>query len=363
MKILIFSHEFPPDIGGAGVVAEQNAKILAETGNDVTVLTRYRESSLDNDLIYSIKRVKTYGKLWFITYKNAVDFSEYDLILLNDPASLYIAGLYFNKEIFDKSTAFLHGSEPELIYKKHSLFRSITFFKFFYTKALTKVKHIISVSHFMKEKFLSNTNLHSLSSKMIVNYAGIDSEVFSPEKNADLKQELSLPQGAQLLISVSRLVTMKGYPEMLNIFEKLLAVDNDFYWAVVGTGEYLEDFKKEIKMKKLESRVFLLGPKKRSELRYYYSGSDVFWLLSNYEESFGLSYLEAQACGIPAIGFNKCGVKEAISVDTGFLIDTADEIIPILVNKKYKNIQPDSLKNFICYFNGKNLTNNLLNLM
>lgn len=363
MRVLIFSHEFPPDIGGAGVVAQQNAKALAEAGNDVTVLTRNRKINVENELIYSVKRVHTYGKLWFLTYKYAVDFSDYDLIVLNDPASIYVAGLFFNKETFDKTIAFLHGSEPELIYQKRSLFQVITFFKFFYTSALAKVKHIVSVSYFMKEKFLNRTKLHFLSSKIVVNYAGIDNKLFSPDHKGKLKKELSIPQNSQLLISVSRLVRNKGYPEMLNIFEKILTVDNEFYWIVIGSGDYLEDFKKEIKIRKLESHIFLIGSKKRNELRYYYSNSDVFWLLSNYEESFGLSYLEAQACGIPAIGLNKYGVKEAISVDTGFLIDSPDDIFEVLVDKKYKNILPSTLKRFSDSFSNDRLAIKLLDLM
>lgn len=363
MRILIFSHEFPPDIGGAGVVAQQNARALAEAGNDVTVLTRDRKINLENDLIYTIKRIPTYGKLWFLTYKYAVDFSDYDMIILNDPASIYVAGLFFNKETFDKTIAFLHGSEPELIYQKCSPFQVITFFKFFYTSALTKVKHIVSVSYFMKEKFLNRTKLHFLSSKIVVNYAGIDSKLFNPDQKGKLKSELSIDQDSQLLISVSRLVRKKGYPEMLNVFEKVLKADNKFYWIVVGSGDYLEDFKEEIKIRKLEGRIFLIGSKKRNELRYYYSNSDVFWLLSNYEESFGLSYIEAQACGIPAIGLNKYGVKEAISVDTGFLIDSPDDIFEVLVDRKYKNILPESLKCFSDSFNHDRLAKKLLDLI
>ena len=40
MKILLVSQEYPPAVGGAGVVARQNAEELSRQGHAVTVLTR-----------------------------------------------------------------------------------------------------------------------------------------------------------------------------------------------------------------------------------------------------------------------------------------------------------------------------------
>ncbi|MBD3842802.1 MAG: glycogen/starch synthase, partial [Campylobacterales bacterium] len=111
-KILIFSHEFPPDIGGAGVVAEQNARALSKNGYSVTVLTK-EQKVIKQSKEYRIIPVKSFGKLWFIMYRNSVDFDSFDLIFLNDPASVYVAGLFFNKKLLLKSIVFLQGTEPE----------------------------------------------------------------------------------------------------------------------------------------------------------------------------------------------------------------------------------------------------------
>ena len=43
-KILIFSHEFHPFGGGAGVVAKHYAKKLSDEGNEITVLTKQIEN-------------------------------------------------------------------------------------------------------------------------------------------------------------------------------------------------------------------------------------------------------------------------------------------------------------------------------
>jgi hypothetical protein len=62
-KILIFSHEFPPDVGGAGIVAEQNAKGLFHNGYSVTVLTREQKvlNSRKNTKLLLLKVLVNYG--------------------------------------------------------------------------------------------------------------------------------------------------------------------------------------------------------------------------------------------------------------------------------------------------------------
>lgn len=360
-RILIFSHEFPPDVGGAGVVAEQNARALSLLGHDVTVLTRYRCSNMVKDHIYRLKEVHVLNKLWFLSYKKAVDFSSYDLILLNDPAAIYVAGLFFNKKTFKKSFAFLHGSEPELIYIRSSFSYKISFFRHYYTKALNKIKRIVAVSDFMKNKFLDQTKLIHLESKMMVNYAGVDLDMFKPSLINDLKKNLNLPPGSQLLISVSRIVKMKGYPKMLDVFERVVKNDNSFYWMVIGSGDFLDEFKNQLLIRGLQDHVFVLGPKPREELSYYYSNADVYFLLSEYEESFGLTYLEAQACGTPVIGLNHSGVKEAVSLKSGFLISDHDDLFTILIEKKYDTFDSLSIIDFANNFSVRNLVLRLVN--
>ncbi|EKO3926158.1 glycosyltransferase family 4 protein, partial [Vibrio metschnikovii] len=143
---------------------------------------------------------------------------------------------------------------------------------------------------------------------------------------------------------------MKGYPVMLDIFDRIIKKDRNYYWLIVGDGEYLNELKKKVETKGLQKHIFFLGSKPRAELSYYYSNADAFWLLSEYEESFGLSYLEAQACGIPAIGPNHSGIKEAISTNTGFLIDDADYCLEVILLKYYHLIDRKDILAFASRF-------------
>lgn len=349
-NILIFSHEFPPFGGGAGVVAKDYAQKFSDDGFDVTVLTN-KIDNLDFDVEYTIHTVKTLKKVWFLSYCNSVDFNSYDKIVLNDVAAVYCAGLFFTKKQLEKSIVFLHGSEPEDIFEKPNLFKKIFGFRYFYTKALMHVSKIIAVSHFMKEKFVSRTKLYKLEQKISISYTAIDTEVFYQQIDGNFKSKLNISNNTQVLLSVSRIVEGKGYYAMFEIFKKLLLEDKNYLWIIVGNGNYSDKLKTLVKNAKIESYVVFLGAIPRKDLSYYYSNVDVFWLLSNFDESFGLVYLEAQACGCPVVGRNKAGVKEVVlNGKSGFLVNNRDEVLNILKYEKYLDLEEENINSYIQRF-------------
>ena len=135
INILIISHEFPPFGGGAGVVAYQYCLKLLENGYNVTLLTRYQkvfQKELDKIKIITVRHIP---KLWFVPYfflSKKLNLEKLDTIILNDIAAGYIAGRYLNKNILGQCIPILHGSEPENIYNKQSIwFKCIHFNKYY----------------------------------------------------------------------------------------------------------------------------------------------------------------------------------------------------------------------------------------
>ena len=89
--------------------------------------------------------------------------------------------------------------------------------------------------------------------------------------------------------------------------------------------------------------------------------ADCFWLLSNYDECLPLVYLEAQACGIPAIGRKKGGTQETIrNRRTGFLVKSDEECLEILLNREYRYIEKDALRDFSASFDKIQATQSLI---
>jgi glycosyltransferase involved in cell wall biosynthesis len=71
-------------------------------------------------------------------------------------------------------------------------------------------------------------------------------------------------------------------------------------------------------------RVTFVGRRGRETLKYYYSAADVFVTVPWYEP-FGITPVEAMACGTPVIGSNVGGIKYTVrDNETGYLIPLND---------------------------------------
>ena len=105
-----------------------------------------------------------------------------------------------------------------------------------------------------------------------------------------------------------------------------------------------------VRLLSLENYITFVDKVPRNDLKLYYQMADLFWLLSEYRESFGLVYIEAQACGTPALGLNQYGVREAISDKTsGYLVNNDDEILEVILEKRFNQLE----KNDITYYANK----------
>lgn len=132
------------------------------------------------------------------------------------------------------------------------------------------------------------------------------------------------------LITVGRLIPLKGQLYGIKAVEALIKKGCLVKYTIVGDGESLEDLKAYVKANKLESYVIFTGNKNQTEVKELLSKSDVFLMTSTYDhhkrrEAFGVVSLEAQALGVPIVGFDSGGFKDTIKNNTtGFLVADRD---------------------------------------
>ncbi|WP_318407059.1 glycosyltransferase family 4 protein [Photobacterium leiognathi] len=361
-KILMFSHEYPPYGGGAGVVASQFIKELSSHNNiKVDLLTH---SNVNKELFCNETYHVTLKKgMWLFNYakyiKNNINLDNYDYIICNDIISIHIAGLFFSKKHLNKTILFLHGSEPEYFIEEKNIKYFMFFNQFSFKRAVKHSKKIVCHSKYMMKKFESSMKDNDWFGKTKVIYFGYDSEIFNKGAKSSVNNvELNL-------LTVSRIEKKKGFLRKLILFNTLVnELKVDAHWDIIGTGSYIDEFKDIVKSFNLKHRVKFLGNVKRDRLKKHYYKCDLFWLLSEYKESFGLVYIEAQACGTTVIGNNSYGVKEAIiNNQTGFLVDNDEQLIDIFTQKKYQYIDSDECVKFASQFTSKKATEQLLNEM
>ena len=346
-SILLVSHAFPPDVGGAQNVAVQNARALSQS-YDLEVLTGTPAASgWDDQYNFEVTRLNISFGLWPLWY--AVAFTQrrkksYKAVILNDPASIYAAGLSAPQSILRRSIAYLHGSEPEFFFLSPKFLYRLIRFRHYFVKGLNRCQVVVPVSKYMKRKFIEQTGLDHLQSKMQVSYAGVDHAVFYPDP-FEFRQSYGIEESSEVLLSASRIVKGKGYDEMLSIFKKLHEEDRAFHWVIAGDGHYREALTNKVKRAGLSNVVTFLGEIPQEELRQYYSSVDVFWLLSRFQEAFGLAYIEANACGVPVIGRNHGGIPESIKdKETGFVVDEPEECIDILRSRCYNQLSAKEIR-------------------
>lgn len=123
-------------------------------------------------------------------------------------------------------------------------------------------------------------------------------------------------------VSVSNLHEGKGIDLVLDALAILDARGvRDWTYTIIGDGIERSSLVARAQAHNLDDRVDFLGSKPHESVFETLLESDVF-VLPSYREAFGISYLEAMACGLPAIGVRGQGPEAFIEHGlSGFLIE------------------------------------------
>jgi glycosyltransferase involved in cell wall biosynthesis len=126
------------------------------------------------------------------------------------------------------------------------------------------------------------------------------------------------------LLFFGRVTPMKGFLDALEALGKLAARGKrDWTYRIVGTGRHDWARAKAAELG-IAERVELSGPVDDAGLRRELEWADLA-ILPSHAESFGLSFVEAQAAGIPVVGFAAGSVPEVVADgETGWLAPFRD---------------------------------------
>lgn len=146
---------------------------------------------------------------------------------------------------------------------------------------------------------------------------GVDTERFRPElETDDLRQRIGLKAEQVLLLSVGRLSRRKGFDEVIRCLPELRRQGFDVHYAIAGIGEDREYLAALAIEHCVEDCVHLLGSVSADELPRWYNACDVFVMpnrdINGDTEGFGMVFMEAAACGKPAIAGIAGGTGSAV---------------------------------------------------
>ncbi|WP_455581268.1 glycosyltransferase family 4 protein [Dysosmobacter sp.] len=131
------------------------------------------------------------------------------------------------------------------------------------------------------------------------------------ERLRELRRGLDIPQEALVLVYVGRLAEEKNLPQLLR---HVAAMErDDIRLLLVGDGPYRGALEAQVRSMGMEGIVRFAGMVAPAQVADYYRVGDLF-VSASASETQGLTYLEALACGLPAL----CLRDECL---TGVVID------------------------------------------
>ncbi len=174
------------------------------------------------------------------------------------------------------------------------------------------------------------TLYHADMSKISVIPSVFSPHEFWPISRRFARKTLGLPEEARVLLQLGRLVPRKGVDNAirgLGVLKHRFGLEATL--LVVGGNSDIPDpaLTPEIgRLRKIasgagvEPHVMFTGRRSRELLKLYYSAADAF-ITTPWYEPFGITPVEAMACGTPVIGSNVGGIKySVVDEQTGFLV-------------------------------------------
>ena len=154
-------------------------------------------------------------------------------------------------------------------------------------------------------------------------YNGVDTDRFCPDPDKAVSETLGL-------VAVGNLIPLKGHDLTIKALKKLCGEGHEnISLTIAGRGPLEQELKDLVKELGLDKQVEFIGYVPYDDVVRLLQRSDVFVMPSWYE-ALGCVYLEAMACGLPAIGCKGCGIDEIITDGVnGFLVEqkSVDDIV------------------------------------
>ncbi len=333
MKILIFSTDYLPHIGGAEIAVHELTKRIPPERIAFDMLTpRYSRTLPKRERVGSIN-VRRVG-IGHPIDKYVFPVTGFFVALVRSRKTTYdcvwgimasfgsIAGALFhtirNKKEF---VVTLQEGDDERYLKRYVfgnelLYRLIVQPMHYFP--IRRATHITAISKYLIHRAKQSGTKAPIT--LLPN--GVDISVFTARasevgRNA-LRQKLHIPTSAYVLVSTSRLVYKNGLDTLIRTLPLL---NKKVHVLIVGSGPLGGSLNALAKELAVIDRVHFVPSVTQDELPQYLHASDIFVRLSR-SEGFGNSFVEALACGLPVIGTPVGGIVDFLQDrKTGILIE------------------------------------------
>jgi glycosyltransferase involved in cell wall biosynthesis len=179
---------------------------------------------------------------------------------------------------------------------------------------LRRAAAFIAISQVIEQEYLA----HGIRPGRIARIPNsVDIQRFRPvdeTAKVSLRARLGIPRERRVVTYTGRLVTTKGLLPLLEAWRSVAATHPDALLVLVGSGGLgLQNCEAELRQRvhrdRLEERVLFTGSV--DNVHEYLQASDLF-VFPTEREAFGISVLEAMACGLPIVTTCVDGIRDVV---------------------------------------------------
>lgn len=327
MRLAVVCH---PTYGGSGVVATELSKQLAGRGHEIHMVSYkrpFRYDPLQPNLYFHEVDVSDYplfrhppyslnltNKLVELVEQEGVEVIHSHYAIPHAQAAWMARQVLREERGLDvKLACTLHGTDITLVGMQQSFFEL--------TRFTIQRQHLLTApSAWLGETTERDFQVVAGSVEVIPNF--VDLTRFRPDPGQGIRHQLQA-EGKLVLTHVSNFRPVKRVEDVVRGFA---AMRQKIDAALVFVGDGPELPKATALASELGVRDDLRVLGKMNDLEKVYQASDLF-LLPSLAESFGLSALEAQACGVPVLGYRAGGLPEVvIDGETGILCPAGEDV-------------------------------------
>lgn len=181
------------------------------------------------------------------------------------------------------------------------------------------VRTIIVGSEDIKRDVMKNDWVASSKITVIDNCVDLD-VIKSKVSREEMREQLSIPEGAVVLGTIGRLEEQKGHRFLIQALKLLCESEIQFFLVLVGEGKKRDELERLVEELSLQERVMFLGT--RTDIGDLLMAMDIF-IMPSLWEGLSLSMLTAMAAEKPVIATNVGGVKKVLGDDEyGLVIES-----------------------------------------
>jgi len=334
-RICLLTETYYPIVGGGESQARTLAGDLVARGVQVIVLTRRTATAhpsvdrVDGVDVYRIGPIgRSHLARWIMVFTALLALARhapaFDIAYISGYKALGIAAVIISKLLGKRcilkadSNGELSGAVFEAGLRRLGMTRSTPLFRLLLgarNRILLQADAFVAISEAIARELqaggVPEGRIHRLPNT-------VDTRRFAPVSPAakmELREQLGLPQEGQLVTYTGRLVSYKGLPTLLRVWARLARERPGATLLLVGAGgldihNCEAELRSYVEANGLQERVYFTGDVRN--VHAYLQASDCF-VFPTEKEAFGLSLVEAMACGLPAVTTLTGGIAEFVT--------------------------------------------------